>query len=183
MDTISLFDLEIETEMNSVVEVKDENGVVIDFRKKSYLEAKHDAIDNYRKFTKRQVQGEAYEIMSESFLSDEKTTVDDEIEVQQMFAKMINLVYNHKQVRKSDRDRAIMLVCAMFRMNELEELLGDDAKVIREYLGDFYPETEMEIAKFLGYSVNPRTGSCGPMTTWKQWLFRVSKEAGLAALV
>jgi len=169
METISLFDDTVQWHMSAGA---------------TKLEATHRAIDEYRKFTRRQIQGETYDIMSETILSEDSVTPEDEIHASQIFSKMIELVINHPQVRKSKTEMAVKLVCCLFRMNGLEEIMGEtEAEFINKMLGNFFPETEMEIAEFLGYSVRKSTGSCGMMTEWKQWLSRAAGEMGLKAII
>lgn len=116
--------------------------------------AKNAATDEYRKFTKRQVQGDAFAVMSETVLESDEPDVDEQIHVNQVFEGVIREVCS-SFTQKRKRQKAVMVVAGMFRMNGLEEhLFEENMEFIDGLFGDFFPNTEQELAEFLGYKTN-----------------------------
>lgn len=143
-----------------------------------YYQAKQRAIDEYRKFSSRQVQGETFDIMVDSYLGCDQPSAEKLIDVNLVFEKLIrDVAASYK--KEKDRLRCAKLVCCMFRLYGVDEYLFEDNQMLMDHmLDEFFPNAEYEIAEFLGYKVR-WNGSCTPLFCWKVDLARIASKFSL----
>jgi len=146
---------------------------------RTHLEASHRSIDNWRRYSNRQIQGETYDILVETELGRDDDTIE-RLDANRTFEKLISTVVGQADLKEEQRTKMAKMVACLMRLHGVEDYLEEDnLKVVETLIGDFYPEHEYEIARFLGYSVN-EVGTSTRFAVWKSWLGRECKLCGVS---